>query len=72
MNSCARYIYDIVQKDQNIDTDYPMLVGLANQMKSAKNQSDIQNLLGAAVSQSYFALFELTDTPTETHTGNKV
>jgi len=39
------------------------LLPLQESLKSAKNQSEQQSILGRAFGQSYFALFEIIDTP---------
>ncbi len=61
MSECANYIYDIIQNNENLDTEYPMLSEVATQIRSTKNQVQIQNMLGSLVSQSYFALFTILD-----------
>lgn len=65
-NKCANYVIAILNTASKNGTTAPeYLIPLQTSLKEAKNQSDQQSIMSRSFWQSYFALFEIIDTPIE-------
>ena len=65
-NKCANYVLNILNtasKNKTVAPDY--LIPLQTSLGEAKNQAEQQAILSRTFGQSYFALFEIIDAPTE-------
>lgn len=68
-NKCANYVVKIFNTASQSWTTIPeYLLPLHASLKEAKNQSEQQNILSRAFGQSYFALFEIVDSPSVKNT----
>lgn len=65
-SKCANYVINILNTASKNGTTVPdYLIPLQTSLKEAKNQSEQQSIMGRSFWQSYFALFEIIDTPVE-------
>ncbi len=66
-NKCANYVINMINESSKIWGTLPdYLVPIRDSLvKAAWNSTEQQNIISRAFGQSYFALFEIIDTPTE-------
>ena len=65
-NKCANYVLNILNTASKNKTAVPdYLIPLQTSLGEAKNQAEQQAILSRTFGQSYFALFEIIDAPTE-------
>lgn len=65
LSNCHRYIVELINKNQI--TEYPKIEVIKNEIiesKASQDNTKLQNILLKHAGQSWFALFEIIDTPT--------